>query len=491
MVPKNRGLRVAKTIAPLCCLLSVLGSGVHGLDNFATSSKAQVDEPLDELSTPSSRETKFEDLPPLRRSQQDARNLEVHLKGSNNTVPAEAFCDWLKIHRRDRNVTNISPLLQGRAVEPFKYHGSCKHSGRVFGSGLFKTGTTSLAFKLKALQYVQCHITRGYFSLPSLVSWYHHPPSVVKRAVADRELRHFMRTVSTATLSAADGPWLFFYKEFDEWYPGSKFVLTVRRSLRALVNDDVRGAPLRTMLRRALLAGRHGGPPLARAKAEVERHLQAAILVARRYEEHNRAVREHFKDRPGDFLELCVDCKKTNDRTLNGDLLDFLGCPLDKSQRFPNPEGISRGRGKTPFLEHSDTTATPDWLRWDGNYKLEPSPGDGAPTVIADARHPLYAGTDADPRQVLSLLVERLLSEEKSRILNRWSKPAVERLKLKQARSTMVKPRHLSSKKGASVIFVKQETPSLTNTSEVSNAHRYSRVSKAKPPTQNSLEDFS
>lgn len=29
-------------------------------------------------------------------------------------------------------------------------------------------------------------------------------------------------------------------QEFDEWYPGSKFVLSTRRSLRALVNSDLR-----------------------------------------------------------------------------------------------------------------------------------------------------------------------------------------------------------------------------------------------------------
>eukprot|EP00240_Pyramimonas_obovata_P004221 CAMPEP_0118926894 /NCGR_PEP_ID=MMETSP1169-20130426/4501_1 /TAXON_ID=36882 /ORGANISM="Pyramimonas obovata, Strain CCMP722" /LENGTH=368 /DNA_ID=CAMNT_0006868549 /DNA_START=361 /DNA_END=1464 /DNA_ORIENTATION=+ len=368
MVPKNRGLRVAKTIAPLCCLLSVLGSGVHGLDNFATSSKAQVDEPLDELSTPSSRETKFEDLPPLRRSQQDARNLEVHLKGSNNTVPAEAFCDWLKIHRRDRNVTNISPLLQGRAVEPFKYHGSCKHSGRVFGSGLFKTGTTSLAFKLKALQYVQCHITRGYFSLPSLVSWYHHPPSVVKRAVADRELRHFMRTVSTATLSAADGPWLFFYKEFDEWYPGSKFVLTVRRDLLTLVNSELnmRHAgraplpPLRALLRRAARLAPES-PALKHAKAQLARELQTALLCAIRYERHNAAVRAYFAGRPEALLELCVDCHTNAE--VEAELRRFLGCPPDPEDRFP-ALNVKRDARRRPFFEEEDLR----WLEWDGRF---------------------------------------------------------------------------------------------------------------------------
>merc|ERR1711971_55823 len=119
----------------------------------------------------------------------------------------------------------------------------------------------------------------------------------------------------------------------------------------------------------------------------------------------------------GDFLELCVDCRYTNDLKLNTDLLDFLGCPLAR-QRFPDPEGVMRGRVSKPFLDVRDNT-TMDWLTWEGRYVLDQSSTTQAPVVVGDARNPILAGRDTDPRQVLSLVVDQLLSRERSRLLSK------------------------------------------------------------------------
>ncbi len=39
---------------------------------------------------------------------------------------------------------------------------------------------------------------------------------------------------------AGDGPWNVLYHVFDEWFPGSKYVLTVRNSTWEVVNSDIK-----------------------------------------------------------------------------------------------------------------------------------------------------------------------------------------------------------------------------------------------------------
>jgi hypothetical protein len=75
-------------------------------------------------------------------------------------------------------------------------------------------------------------------------------------------------------------------QELDLWFPGSKFVLTVRRDLRQLISDELsaagrtrRGPPLRILLRRA---HRLKGGGAEAAKRHMEGALETALLAARR-----------------------------------------------------------------------------------------------------------------------------------------------------------------------------------------------------------------
>jgi len=45
-----------------------------------------------------------------------------------------------------------------------RYDGFCQHSGKVFGLGMFKTGTSSLVEALNNLGYISTKETRAYFA---------------------------------------------------------------------------------------------------------------------------------------------------------------------------------------------------------------------------------------------------------------------------------------------------------------------------------------
>lgn len=84
---------------------------------------------------------------------------------------------------------------------------------KIFGIGLSKTGTTSLAHALEILGYR----TKDY---PGLSRYRAGDLSSVDLAVVD------------AYDALTDTPIPSFYRELDQRYPGAKFILTVRASRR-------------------------------------------------------------------------------------------------------------------------------------------------------------------------------------------------------------------------------------------------------------------
>jgi hypothetical protein len=191
-------------------------------------------------------------------------------------------------------------------------------------------------------------------------------PAMREAIQADEEMRHTFRALVNATLSATDGPWLFHHEvtqanrlppafplalhtcspafihvdsgtdwctrggllsgnlsqEFDRWFPGSKFVLTYRKSSLALVDSEL-GMSLRS-LRESIPSVKGNGVTLeaairsyltitdrrrqAKLKHLLQKVLVWGLLTQRRYDQHNAAVRAHFAGRPEQLLELCVDC---------------------------------------------------------------------------------------------------------------------------------------------------------------------------------------
>lgn len=165
---------------------------------------------------------------------------------------------------------------------------------KVLGVGWAKTGTTSLGVCLKRLG--RRHIS---MQLDLVDDW----------AVGDHaEILSIARRFD----SFDDWPWLLLYKEFDQAFPGTKFILTTRDSdswLRSYLNQihqPEHFTPEMNRFREMLYGIPFDNP-------------DPADLVAR-YEAHNAAVREYFRDRPDDLL--VVDWAKGDGWR---EVCDFLG----------------------------------------------------------------------------------------------------------------------------------------------------------------------
>lgn len=164
---------------------------------------------------------------------------------------------------------------------------------KVIGLGYSKTGTTTLreCFRAFGLPFIGFEV-----ELTRQVVCGDPGPSLAALAAYD---------------AAANWPWPLIYREIDDAYPGSRFILTVRRDgptwLRSLVSQAKKKP--RGEYREWVYG--HGDP----VGHEDE-------LIAR-YEAHNEAVRRHFADRPEQLLEVCWE-------TGSGwqELCGFLGRPI-------------------------------------------------------------------------------------------------------------------------------------------------------------------
>ncbi|WP_300440595.1 sulfotransferase family protein [uncultured Mameliella sp.] len=145
---------------------------------------------------------------------------------------------------------------------------------RVFCVGFQKTGTTSLQYALSRLGYR----VGGVFPVKDL----------------DRREQMFERAMELLPQfdAFADNPWCLYYKEFDEAFPGSKFILTTRDPEK-WYNSACRHFGDRWSQMHEWI---YGVPvPIGNKDAWIGRLLS-----------HQEEVRDHFADRPQDFIEFDV-----------------------------------------------------------------------------------------------------------------------------------------------------------------------------------------
>lgn len=165
---------------------------------------------------------------------------------------------------------------------------------KIFGIGLNKTGTTTL---------LQCGKYLGFRCSGS-------DRSLLKDYVIRNDFTRIRHIVSEFQLFV-DWPWPLIYKEMDQMLPGSRFILTVRKSedlwFESLKNHSLTTHP--TIHCRKLAYG-YNFPHKYRKE-----HIQF-------YTAHNENVRSYFKNRGHQFLEICWE---------DGDgfekLCSFLNCP--------------------------------------------------------------------------------------------------------------------------------------------------------------------
>jgi hypothetical protein len=197
---------------------------------------------------------------------------------------------------------------------------------KVFGIGANKTGTTSIAAVFKSL---------------GLKLGKQGPAELLIHDWAKQDYRRIIKYCRSAD-AFQDLPFSYpgTYEAMDKAFPGSRFVLTVRKNADEWFESLVRfhtkivgkgRIPTADDLRK--FQYRYPGflwdATRLRYGAD-ESTLYNQELYTRCYEEHNRKVREYFKARPGDFLELNVADEDAMER-----LVTFLGYPYS-GQEMPH-----------------------------------------------------------------------------------------------------------------------------------------------------------
>ena len=158
---------------------------------------------------------------------------------------------------------------------------------KVFCVGIWKTGTKSFGQACSMLGYrVHSHFWPISIELGG-------DPEL------DSEILEKIKKVSNDFNAFSDSPWLGIYKHLYEWYPDAKFVLTLRESSDNLAESEYWHA---------------------KAHNQPEEEMPGKEFWIKRYEDHNKSVREFFKDKPGSLLEMCFETGDGWEK-----LLPFLG----------------------------------------------------------------------------------------------------------------------------------------------------------------------
>jgi hypothetical protein len=181
-------------------------------------------------------------------------------------------------------------------------------TGKVFGIGFQKTATTTLKWALYALGY---DVKGGGFEMVPELAKGNLQPAFDMADQFDAFENH---------------PWPNLFREMDARYPGSKFILTLRDEeswIKSVVNH-------------------FGFVPDIMQKYTYGVGFPAGYedLYLARYRQHNADVRAHFKDRPGDLLELNLIEDPSWDA-----LCRFLDKPVpEKPFPYENKGSYSKGK---------------------------------------------------------------------------------------------------------------------------------------------------
>lgn len=153
---------------------------------------------------------------------------------------------------------------------------------KVVGIGLPKTGTTTLGYCFRRFGYKH----RGYDMGLALQAKRNQLSGILEET---RQYEAF-----------EDWPWFMVYKEIDQIFADSKFILTVRKDTETYVRSlkahhEREGIRNKDFVKPYWWDEVHGVAP---DQWDYQRS-------AKRYETHNREVLEYFRGRPNDFLMVC------------------------------------------------------------------------------------------------------------------------------------------------------------------------------------------
>ena len=143
---------------------------------------------------------------------------------------------------------------------------------KVFCIGFHKTGTSSMASALKTLGYRVAG------------------PTGTKDPDIEKKVFTMAYGLADQFDAFQDNPWPIIYKELDQKYPDSKFILMLRDS-QSWIRSQVRHFGKKKTPMRKWIYG--VGCPAGNED-----------IYIKRFEDHNKEVTEYFKDRPQDLLVL-------------------------------------------------------------------------------------------------------------------------------------------------------------------------------------------
>ena len=202
--------------------------------------------------------------------------------------PAEGASSHQFYPGHDCSIANFGHYGCGTVFRNFDFSNPIKLRPlptRIFGIGMQKTATTSLDAALKILGFDSAHWLDGRWAVAIL-----------------REMRAKGRSETLERHYAlCDLPIAILFKELDRAYPGSKFILTVRDEVDWLVSardhwsyehnthrPDWDKWPSAHVIHRATYG---------------QTQFDAEVFLAR-YRRHNAEVKEYFRNRPDDLLEM-------------------------------------------------------------------------------------------------------------------------------------------------------------------------------------------
>lgn len=183
---------------------------------------------------------------------------------------------------------------------------------KVFCIGFQKTGTTTMRSALEILGYR----VAGHFGVDD--------PEIRANALPGA------LELAGKYSAFQDNPWPVLFRDLDQHFPGSRFVLTVRDPERWLESVVSHFGGLSTPMREWIY-----GPGSPRGNEHV---------YLERFERHNREVREYFSARSGDLLEMDIEAGDGWDS-----LCDFLDHP-HPDVPFPHK---NKGGDRAPAQSHS------------------------------------------------------------------------------------------------------------------------------------------
>ncbi len=167
-------------------------------------------------------------------------------------------------------------------------------TGRIFGIGLSRTGTTSLTSALDLLGYRTFHFPADDATRERVMTLLANDGQRLRLPILER------LDVVTDTPVAAT------FEALDAGYPGSKFILTTRDRRSWLESCDQLWASWA-----APYLLEHGDEPLAAYIRAIHEDLYGGSTFDRArfstaYDDYHERVRRHFRDRPGDLLSIDI-----------------------------------------------------------------------------------------------------------------------------------------------------------------------------------------